>query len=44
MDSVEELCLVQGMTAQIMYGNDRKRNGKIDAARRIHTRPDCGIT
>jgi type II secretory pathway component PulK len=30
LDSLEELLLVQGMTPQILWGNDRNRNGVID--------------
>src|SRR5262249_39415613 len=30
-DSLEELLLVQGVTPQLLFGNDRNRNGVIDA-------------
>lgn len=32
LNSVDELLLVQGVTPQLLYGNDRNRNGKFDAA------------
>lgn len=31
LDSLEELLLVKGVTAQLLYGSDRNRNGVIDA-------------
>jgi type II secretory pathway component PulK len=30
LDSIEELLLVQGMTPQILFGNDANRNGMLD--------------
>lgn len=30
LDSLEELLLVRGMTPQLLFGNDRNRNGTID--------------
>ena len=31
LDSLEELLLVKGVTPQLLYGNDRNRNGVLDA-------------
>jgi type II secretory pathway component PulK len=31
LDSLEELLLVRGVTAQLLFGNDRNRNGVLDA-------------
>jgi type II secretory pathway component PulK len=30
LDSIEELLLVRGMTPQLLFGNDRNRNGTLD--------------
>lgn len=30
LNSLDELLLVQGVTPQLLYGNDRNRNGKLD--------------
>ena len=30
LDSLDELLLVKGLTAQLLYGNDRNRNGVLD--------------
>ncbi len=32
LNSVDELLLVQGVTPTLLYGNDRNRNGKLEAA------------
>ena len=31
LNSIDELLLVQGVTSQLVFGNDRNRNGKLDA-------------
>jgi len=31
LNSIDELLLVQGVTSQLLFGNDRNRNGKLDA-------------
>ena len=36
LDSLEELLLVQGVTPQLLFGNDRNRNGTLDPGEDIY--------
>jgi type II secretory pathway component PulK len=42
INSLDELLLVRGVTAQLLYGNDRNRNGRIDPGEEDGNDPNLG--